>query len=191
MTLCISKKYNTNSFPEYPNLTLEHKIDLFEDRVLGWHLEIAECMITINEDKNSKYSKIMEHNGFAVLSVIFNYFEMITKYKNPNVSRSKKLFYLGLEDVYPEYKNTKCAENLYKNGRCAMYHSGITGKGIAISGGYKESIVCEGKRKVIYINPHKLVKDLIKHFSIYITKLRNSKPTDSIIKNFEKAFSKF
>lgn len=191
MTLCISKKYNTKSFPEYPNLTLKHKIDLFEDRVLGWHLEIAECMIMINEDKNSKYSKIMEHNGFAVLSVIFNYFEMIAKYINPNIIGSKKLFCLGLEDVYPEYKNTKCAENLYKEGRCAMYHSGITGKGIAISGGHKKSIKYDDKNNSININPHKMVRELKKNFLIYITKLRNSKPNDLIVKNFEKAFSKF
>lgn len=187
MTLCISKNYNTESFPEYPHLTLEHKIDLFEDRIFGWHLKIAECMITINEDENSKYSKIMAHSGFAVLSVVFNYFELIGKYKNPNVVGSKKLFCLGFEDVYPEYKSTKCAENLYKEGRCGMYHSGITGKGIVISGGYKKTIIYDDKKNLICINPHFLVRDLIKHFSIYINELRSSKANDLLIKNFDKA----
>jgi len=191
MTLCISKNYDTESFPEYPNLTLEHKIDLFEDRVLGWHLEIARCMITINEDKGNKYSETMAHSGFALLSVIFNYFEMIGKYKNPDVNKPRELFYLGFEDVYPEYSNPNCAKNLYEEGRCGMYHSGITGKGIDISGGYQKSIIYEGKRNLVHINPHILVRDLIKHFSNYIDKLRNSKQSDSLIENFEKAFSKY
>jgi len=192
MVLCISKNYDTDDFPEYPNLTLEHKIDIFEDRVLGWHLEIAEYMIIINEDKIcNRYSKIMQHNGFAVLSVIFNYFEMIAKYKDPNIKGSKRLFRLGFEDVYPKYKNTECAKIIYKEGRNAMYHAGITGKGITICGGFKKSIEYNDNNKQIGINPHIMVRELKKHFLMYISKLRKSKPGNSIIKKFEKAFSKF
>ena len=68
----ISYKHTNHSFRNYPTLSLNEKIELFEAIVEGWHLNIAECMIKINEDKESKYNEVMRHCGFAVLSVIFH-----------------------------------------------------------------------------------------------------------------------
>lgn len=189
--ICISYKHTNRSFKNYPKLSLDEKIELFEAIVEGWHLNIAECMIKINEDKGSKYNEVMRHCSFAVLSVILNYFEMIAKYKyypdNYKEIKKKVLFRTGLEDVYPNLKGTNCAEILYKDVRNALYHSGVANVPIRRDKSMP-GIIYDKKIKNIVIDPHSLVRDIKRHFKKYITELKKLSEKNILAKNFETFF---
>jgi len=64
----ISPKYTTLDFPN--GMTIENKIDIFADRINGWQIGIAQKIIQHQ----------IQHSGFALLHIVFSYFEMIGKY---------------------------------------------------------------------------------------------------------------
>ena len=121
----ISPRYTDRHF-DYP-LTLENKIDLFVDRVMGWQLDIADKCI------NGRL-KDFQHSGFAVLSIALSYFEMIAQYHRGSVSkkRSAEYFEHGLRLVYPEVEQypaevvNEPLHALYSGVRCGLYHYGLS-----------------------------------------------------------------
>ena len=77
----ISPTYQDSDFP-VPH-SIDTKITLFEDRALGWKLNIAEQIINGKKKADgSEERPPIQHSGFAVLDIVFSYFEMIAKYEN-------------------------------------------------------------------------------------------------------------
>ena len=181
MANAISPKYLDTDFP-LP-LTLDDKIEIFADRVRGWQLDIAkQCADNI------------PHSGFAVLSIVCNYFEMIAKFKDGYTGESKPRIYFqkGFDDflsVFPTVEpdlREKLIDRMWKGVRCALYHTGIT-KGTNLSGDYLVSIEFVEPTGKVHINPHRLVPDLEKHFEWYVKQLRDSNNQD-LRKKFEVRF---
>ena len=179
MVLAISPSFKDTDFPE--GMSLDQKIDVFADRVEGWQLGIAkQCVDAI------------PHSGFAVLHIVFSYFEMIAKYKDgfTNVGKSVIYFNKGFADVFPNTSTTptnlkiKMLKKLYKDVRCGLYHSGITGSNIELSGDFNFSIAFSSSTDKIQINPHILVPDLQQHFQSYIRNLRDANNVE-LRQNFE------
>src|SRR4030066_58880 len=88
----ISPKYTTLDFPD--GMTLENKIDVFEDRIEGWQIGIAKKIIQHE----------IQHSGFALLHIVFSYFEMLGKYLSGYIGEyeSKANFHRGVKATFPE-----------------------------------------------------------------------------------------
>jgi len=163
----ISRKYKNKSFGGKP--TLDQKIDIFEDRIRGWQLDPAKEM----RDKLITTESGFETYQFALLALLFSYFEMIGQYLNGELShsQSKKIFRLGLRDVFPQFSDDD-GSVIYVRIRCGMYHAGIVQKGALLSDRFNDPIRFEQSPNVVYVNPVRLIDALDSHFSDYIARIR-------------------
>jgi len=187
----LSPSYQDTDFP-IPH-TLETKITLFEDRVFGWKLDIADQIINGDQEKSS-----IRHSGFAVLDIVFSYFEMIAKYEDGFTGRkSGKYFKQGVYSVFPEFKHGSSPTQpplhplgkgassidvvldlMYDGIRCGLYHSGITNGKIFLTGEIRTPMAFESQNQMLIINPHLLVPKLKAHLRDYIVRLRDANNTD-------------
>lgn len=178
--MAISRHHLWAEFPPKP--TIENKIVIFADRVRGWQLYPAEEVI-----------EIIPHSGFIVLYSLMHYFEMIGKYITgfEGERGSKKYFKIGFKNAAsylgPGVQDLSEADldNVYKEVRNALYHTGLTGHGVVLTGDADNSI--EVKNADIIVNPHRLVVSLHRHFDAYLERLHN--PDELVLRqNFEKRF---
>ena len=177
----ISPNFQDVDFPS--GMSIDHKIEVFADRVKGWQLDIAQqCIDNIR------------HSGFAVLHIVASYFEMIAKFRDgfAKDGKSKEYFKKGIYSVFPALDqqpgvSDRLLNKLYEEVRCGLYHGGITGPNIMLTGEYDAAIVFSRDEKVV-INPDKLVPALQQHFQSYIRELRDSR-NQSLRGNFEARFS--
>lgn len=186
MPVAWSSKYSSNSFPSnYDEWTVEDKINLFEDQVLGWQLGIANDIINVNADEN-------RHAGFAVLSILVSYFERIGKYIDgyTQTNRSEYYFNHGLIDVFPELDGAGWAKKiLYSDVRCGMYHEAVIGGQIILTRQFNQPItIVNQTQPYIAIDPHTLTTALIEHFKNYIHKLRTANEGEPLLRNFIRRF---
>ena len=173
MAFAISPHFQDIDFPS--GMSLDQKIEVFADRVKGWQLDIAQqCADNI------------PHSGFAVLSIVCSYFEMIAKFQDgfTKDGKSEEYFSRGFDNVFPNLSNPspeireRLLKKLYKDVRCGLYHAGITGPNIELSGDFDFSVAFAVRPDRVQINPHRLVPDLKQHFQSYIRQLRNHKNED-------------
>lgn len=186
MRMALSPNLTNEDFPQqYDEWTFEDKIRLFEDQILGWQLNIANDIINIHGNTN-------RHAGFAVLSMLLSYFEMIGKYIEgySGTKQSKKHFIVGLLNVFPKLNGKdKVISVLYEDARCGMYHEAQIGKRIILTRKYNTPIfVVDENYPIITIDPHTLTTTLIKHFQDYINELKIANQNPTTLQNFIKRF---
>jgi len=178
----ISPNYKVANF-SWP-LNIDAKITMFLDRTRGWQLDIADQCL-----------KEIKHSGFAVLSIVFSYFEMIAKYQDGYVqdSKSKQYFKEGVYSVFPDLRRhpmatvDKLLDLLYHGVRCGLFHTGITDPRIMLTGETNAAVIFKRQPPRLIINPHLLVPELKAHFERYERQLRQV--SNSVLrKNFEKRF---
>ena len=181
MTYYVSPHYLNDQFGgRYSqDLSFEEKVAIFADSVRGWHLDIAELT-----------GRVSQHSGFAVLSIVVSYFEMIAKNRDGRVRRgqSERYFKEGLGWVFPSLSaNDAVLHKFYESIRCGLYHEAGTGSGIELTADPK--IVMQGSidGTAITVNPFNLVQPLQDHFSRYVLELLNPSNTQ-LRDNFEKRF---
>jgi hypothetical protein len=185
MTIAWAPNLSNRNFPgNYSDWTIEDKIRLFEAQVFGWQLNIANEII--NDPKNGH-----PHAGFAVLSILLNYFEMIGGYlEGVRGETTRKHFRVGITNVFSDLKTKQdIIKILYKEARCGMYHVGITGKSIILSRNYKGiiTVIENSSERFIAIDPHRLTIHLLNHFKDYIESL-NGNPSSVSATKFEQRF---
>jgi len=202
----ISPSHQDTDF-RYP-LSIEDKIVLLEDRILGWKLNIAEQVINGQRDSDGAIIKEpIQHAEFATLDILFSYFEMIGKYEAGYADEyeSKSHFKEGAYAVFPVLKMPlpppvigvqgvvrpiadEVLDLLYKGVRCGLYHAGVTNSKIVLTGGVEHPLSFDIQNKMLIINPHLLVDAIKTHFAGYITRLQDSTNEELRI-NFEKRFN--
>ena len=170
----VSRKHLNTDFSSPP--TLDEKITVFEDRVLGWQIEIAQEVR--RQIESGGEDGALRHAGYAVVSLLFSYFEMIAQFIEGTLSQggTKATFVRGFKYVYPSTTMSNSdIEEVYKRVRCGMYHDGFTKFGTLIDGSYRPSVAFDGD--TVKVNPHTLVADVVSHFSNYILTLKNAANT--------------
>lgn len=174
MATYISKTYLDTHFGANP--TIDAKIEIFRDRVMGWQIEMAEALNQI------------PHSGYGILSVLFSYFEMIAQYVKGMSSnnRSKDFFVEGFNVVFAGTTlSDSDIKEVYVRVRCGMYHSGYTKVGVLISGQFPNAV--DFSNNTVHISPQALTATIREHFTNYIITLKNqSNATERA--NFEKMF---
>jgi hypothetical protein len=153
------------SFP----LTIEEKIRIFEDRVLGWQLKIGlSCYRTVPD------------GGFGALYITLSYFELFARYKKGSVDHKKPgaKFRYGFADFAkstgfasePEYLTVR--DLLYEGARCGLYHMGMTSKRVFIEGNRPKMFNYDAPLARLVIDPERLILAMITHFQAYVAALR-------------------
>ena len=170
----VSPQFTSKTFGSKP--TLDQKILIFENRELGWRFDIA------------KATEKIPHAGYAVISILFAYFEMIGQYSTGFSSKNdpKVAFREGVSLVYPAIFTKDQLNTIYDRVRCGMFHNGYTKFGTLIRG--DDTIALDiDKKNTVLVNPHKLRADLYMHFIQYVAMLTNVTKTRERA-NFEKIF---
>jgi hypothetical protein len=170
--------------------TLEDKVDIFEDRVLGWQLVPAK-----------ETAQRVPNSMFVVIGAVFSYIEMYAQFKAGEVSEGKSftMFMEGMLDLFPNLRGNERAEPifraLYKSIRCGMYHNAFVGRHVFLVDVSDRAIALHdfppepGRdgTTAISMNPAVLTDFLINHFDSYIRRLRNPGNVE-LRENFQKRF---
>jgi DNA-binding ferritin-like protein (Dps family) len=185
LTQYYTRRLNSENFPSPDKWDLCNKIAVFEDYVFGWQLEPAEDV-----------AKGISDSGFAVLRIILAYFEMIAKYDPAfaNLTKSSELYEQGVKSVVDLARISGSdakvfIDKLYKDGRCALYHSAMAGFGFALTGDLKAPFTLDADSKTLIINPFNLVELIRGHFNEFCKKLKDPNEKD-LRDHFEKRFDK-
>ena len=175
----ISPKYTTLDFPN--GMTIENKIDIFADRINGWQIGIAQKIIQHQ----------IQHSGFALLHIVFSYFEMIGKYLSGYIGDrgSRSNFKIGVKATFTEIgpEEEILLNTLYLSVRNGLYHLGMTKINVMLRCDIPGSIGFNSEKNILAICPDRLVEDLDIKFRNYVSELRNPKNID-LRKNFELRF---
>jgi|688.fasta_scaffold465687_1 hypothetical protein len=154
-------------------MTDDEKIEAFEKHILDRQLVIAKHLASrfVADTPGDPLSQ----SGFAILSIVTNYFEMIEQFSvGASSHRNSGVFFRdGMARVFPTTEVTPTdADRLYSFMRCGMYHSAMPTDRCGISRELHVPIFNDGG--VILINPALLVDQLIAHFSTYCSQIRGS-----------------
>jgi hypothetical protein len=191
----ISPHFQDSDFT-YP-LSLENKIDLFEDRIIWWKLMIADNLINGGTDiLGNFHDKGIHGAGFAVLDIVFSYFELIAKYYEGYTGKfdSSVYFKKGVILVFPNIEEKfpdevdGLLDILYEDCRCRLYHAGFLSQRITLTHELQTAFGYNPVYKRLVINPHLLPSILKGHFESYICQLRD-KNNHELRENFEKRFN--
>lgn len=158
---------NAHVIDETTNQTLNphnafDKITIYERQVKGWFLNQADKLVRYrSQDK-----------GFIVLMICLSYFEGVEEYKTGRSSngRSRQFFINSVERIYPNQFSENELSELYREGRCGLFHNGMVRGQIVIRNSFPNSIEFENQR--IKVNPSKLLKDIKNDFGDFINLLR-------------------
>ena len=167
--------YKTSSDSIHNPPTTDEKIRIFEERVVGWQLDPTLEMERI------------DWSGFARLSVLLSYFEMIEQHRRGESSDgdSGKVFSSGFGYVYPG-TTFKHADDLYKRVRCGLYHESFARRGVVVTVEVADAFTFDQASNTIVINPDRLLRDIQKNFDRYIAALRAGE--EPLLTNFVKQF---
>lgn len=179
---------------------IEDKIEVFQDQVDGWILNHARALC-------SEQYTFRAHSGFAVLTLVCPYFEMIESYHVGLESgrRSKQFFRNGFMRVFPKFATTlgkagysspekladEIADCLYEQVRCGLLHEAAAKSKVQIR---KDTAALglmldrtTGNVGSIVIDPCLFLNDVDAHFRSYVSRLRD--PNEAELRlNFEKFF---
>jgi hypothetical protein len=138
-----------------------HNVKIFQRQVENWFLKPAS-----NFSKGNK-------NKFVVLMICLSYFEGIEQLKTGQSSdwRSKDFFVRSVNRLYTFHTRVQI-ESLYEQGRCGLFHNGMTRELILLDETSLSPIVFEGS-DAIRINPKLLLRDVKRDFKDYIDLLLN------------------
>ena len=182
MSFAISPVHNLEDFPS--GLTLDDKIEVFVARVEGWLLGPAKQMIAMG----------VGYRGFALLSIVISYFEMIAKYADGFTGERKSGHYFkeGLQLVFPTMALPDAEDilsALYSRVRNGLYHVGMTKPGVILVDPDfgPGSIAYEEAGGTLAVAPDTLVDDLSIHFKGFVSDLRDPSK-QSLRVNFERRF---
>lgn len=185
----ISRSHRTGQFGLNPNL--DQKIDIYSERVLGWQIDVAQEMsrlyfaaLVTNDVANP-----MRHCGFAVVSVIFSYFEMIAQFLQGASSNhySAVFFNYGFRSVYPASTfHDSQITIIYAHIRCGMYHTGLTRPEVNIDEQHQPTFRFDNNCRLL-LNPFTLVQDVRQHFLAYVARLRDADESE-LRQRFERVF---
>lgn len=184
----ISPSYN---FSKLKSGLIADKIDVFADQIEGFILAHARTLA-------SPVYPGHDTAGFAVLTLLSSYFEMIASFikGQSSVKQSAAFFSFGFLNVFSEFEGQaiaygatdpakqldRLAREFYKEIRCALYHEALTSGGVIVDPTAQQTVQftvekATGDIRQLWVNPFKVVHRVETHFKEYLAKLRNPSET--------------
>jgi len=187
--------------------TLDDMIDLFNCRVDVWQL--GPAVQILKQIEISPSCSVWRHAAYALLGIVFTYFEMIGKSLNPASQprgTSKVDFNYGFCDVYPAFGSTSVGHTdqelpdvaaFRDRARNGLYHLGYTKGNLFI---HNDSSLAtddffvdrrEPEPKYL-VNPHQMTRTIVGHFPSFMGRLRDSSgQSDDLRSRFRRFFVEF
>lgn len=171
------------------NQSIDQMLMIFECRVDVWQLGPAVEMLKLMDVAHEQTS-VWAHSGYALLAMVFSYFEMIGKILNPRSNSwrtSKEDFNHGFCDVYPSFapvgpertdKAVPSVAQFRDRVRNGMYHLGYTKSHLFIHNAPHKfpndfTVVTQNDERFYFVNPHALVRVVVAHFPSLMDRLKN------------------
>jgi hypothetical protein len=184
MSLIVSEKYRWNEETghiinikdgcRYPDTSYEAKVNVYEDRVRSWFLNLAIEQV----------SKGQSPADYVALSIALAYIEGVEQYRQGSMtprSKSAEWFKKSVERIFPT-ATTETIERLWTEARCGLFHCGFTNGLTYLSHGNPNALEIKGNR--LNINPEKFVRAVDDDFNMYIAELRLN-PDGELGKHFK------
>lgn len=153
--------------------TIDEKIAGFIGYVSIRQLGIAEFLA--NEFKDEGREGVLKESGYAILSIVMSYFEMIEQVTTGTVNTKGDgaFFARGFRKVYPSapYSDPDIMKWIYGLVRCSLYHSAMTKGAVPLSRHFEVGFRIH--RDKLEINPALVVSEIRLHFDRYAQQLRN------------------
>ncbi|TAH51301.1 MAG: hypothetical protein EYC68_11395 [Chloroflexota bacterium] len=154
---------------------LSTKIDVFEDRVLGWFFEIANGL-----RQNDDASYVLLMIATAQVEGLQQYYE-----GGSSDRKSRKFFRRGIWRIFGSDVATETAiDKFYSAVRCGLFHDGFTNGDVFLSETFSDPLQFDGSEQIIKINPQLFVSSVEKDIKNYCAKLRTNNEPD-LVKHFE------
>jgi hypothetical protein len=185
-------------------------LDLFECRVDVWQLGPAVEILKKIEAAEPFSPSVWAHTAYALLAIVFTYFEMIGKSLNPSSKPrgSASLdFNHGFCDVYPSFDiaNGNLSDNALPHVvefrdcvRNGLYHLGYTKGSLFIHNEPKSRVPEDffvdnsGQKARYLVNPHQLSRTIVAHFPSFMRRLRDSSGQfDDLRDRFRRFFEEY
>ena len=145
---------------------MDSKILIYEDRVSGWFLQIAEDL------------KKDQHAGFVILMIATSYLESNQQFRegrSSEIRESSEFVRRALKRIFPEIQDA-IVDKLLNQVRHGFFHDGIARKDIFISCEPTEVLTVRGDS--ILINPHLFLDAIKNDLDEYIQELKDSDNED-------------
>ena len=182
---------NTIDYPQgRKSESFVEKVESFRNSYKLWHLDIALNLATSNPD-----------SGFAVLSILNPYFEIIGRHISgltPNEAKQKvkDCALIGIDRVFPDLSTNPYTANilpleLHNGLRNSIAHIGLTGNNIILNGEYNSALtihILSADVIVFVINPTLWTIQIYQDFYKYIGELLDENNID-LRENFEKCYT--
>jgi hypothetical protein len=183
--LIVSEKYlwhekskefaNIKDGTRHSDSLYEAKVDVYEDRVRSWFLDLAVAHLANGQNPAD----------YVALSIALAYIEGVEQYRRGSETprgSAKKWFKSSAQRIIPS-ATEDALDRLWKEARCGIFHSGFTNGPTYLSHDNPNTIEISQDR--LNINPKMFVNAVNDDFSSYILELR-AKPEDTLGKNFVK-----
>lgn len=168
-------------------LSFDDKVKIYDARVRGWFLDIAESLSG------------QAGTDFVVLMVITSFFEGHEIYWQGNINSTREFFkqafvrMVASAGLMDSQKAEEVSEKIYTHVRCGLFHIGMLRAETGLYRGEKghpadpiQFEELDGKEYILF-NAPKLLQSLKRYFDDYIARLRN--PTETKLReNFERAW---
>jgi hypothetical protein len=181
---------------------LDGVIDVFQARIDGWYLEIADrcingwqengvpCINTI--DRQGRSANYIPDSAFAVLMIVFNYFEVIGVFKKGITSKNQSFekFTAGIDDIFPELSEPmrrNLRRRMYRL-RKELYHVQRRDAVYTLLHIDDTSDITINEKDILVIDPHNLIPRLRSHFREYCAQLKDVDQVE-LRQTFRKAFA--
>lgn len=157
-----------------PDSSYLAKVDVYEDRVKGWFLDIAHGHIAAGQAPGD----------YVALSVALQYVEGVEQYRRgrPTPDReSGEWFKASAQRLFPT-ANPDSIKRLWTAVRNGLFHSGFTKGPTLLSHEYLHAMaVSEG---YLRINPARFIDTVVDDFEHYVAALRDE-PESELATHFE------
>jgi hypothetical protein len=187
-----------------PLTDVDDMIEIFECRVDVWQLGVAVAILRQIECHDPAGHSIWAHSAYGIISVLFNYFEMIGKTLNPASQPRGSAgvdFNCGFCDVYPSFAPAQGQDfsdssipdvvafrDRVRNG---IYHLGYTKGNLFLWNEPSQPDFLVDKTSVdykYYVNPHGATRTVVAHFPGLLRRIRAS---EALRNRFERFFRDF
>jgi hypothetical protein len=146
----------------YPDSLYSSKVDVYEDRVRTWFLDLA-----IRETAAGS-----SPGDYVALSIALAYIEGVEQYrrgKPPPRGEAGKWFESSARRVFPTAPND-AIRRLWAAVRCGLFHSGFTEGPTLLSHTFDQALEVSGE--YLRVNPAKFVRSAFDDFDAYVRELR-------------------
>jgi hypothetical protein len=167
-------------------LTEKIKLAAIDETINGLEFYVCRRLIGIaeilaREFENQCSTSPLKESGYAILSIVSSYFEMVERFSTGIPStrgKGEAVFVQGFRKVYPYCTWSKeQIGNVFDRIRCGMYHDGMTRKDTLVSRFYCCGFEICGDE--LHTNPALVVRDIKQHFCcVFLSRLRDPCSTE-------------